>query len=139
MQIDLDYYDKILSVFLGADEAHIDLELINNAGIDYMTDKFLFHFQLLAENRLISNAAGETGSINPLGFRVGAIGNVSSSTVLLRLTQNGHDFAKALHRSEVLDELNKNFKDAPFKTLFDVSQKLLEHFLKKKLDEVLAE
>lgn len=63
--------------------------------------------------------------------------SVSLSAVPIRLTQAGHNFANALHNKEVLSKLKSELKDAPFKTLFDGSQKLLEHYFKKKIDALV--
>ncbi|MGR3042708.1 hypothetical protein ABMY36_22455 [Vibrio vulnificus] len=56
----------------------------------------------------------------------------------IRLTQKGHDFASALSNKEVLEKLKAELTNAPFRVLFDGSQKLLEHYLTKKLDALLA-
>ena len=71
---------------------------------------------------------------------------------------NGDDFAKEMDFlaevgvEEVIIEINSiggsikegfsifsAIKDAPFKTVFDGSQKLLQHFFKKKLDQLMRE
>tara|TARA_R110001583_G_C5397870_1_gene385431 strand:+ start:368 stop:541 length:174 start_codon:yes stop_codon:yes gene_type:complete len=57
----------------------------------------------------------------------------------MRLSQKGHDFAATLNNKEVFDKLKSEFKDMPFKTIFDGGQKLLNHFLKKRMDVLLAE
>jgi len=60
MRIDLDYMAELLDVFLEADAAHISVPEIERSGIQVLgesglDEKFLFHFQLAAENGLISN------------------------------------------------------------------------------------
>ncbi|WP_217517433.1 DUF2513 domain-containing protein [Vibrio metschnikovii] len=147
MKIDLDYLSKILKVFLDSANAHVNINDISSAGIavkseteNYKLDeKFLFHFQILVENRLISNRELVTGSLQPLGIHFGAAGHVNLNFADLRLTQCGHDFASALNNKEVLQKLKSELKDAPFKTVFEGSQKLLQHFFKKKLDSLFEE
>ena len=147
MKIDLGYISKILTVFLESENAHINIKHFSDAGIviqseterSKLNEQFLFHFQILVENRLVSNRDLVTGSLKPLGIQFGAHGDVSLSIIELRLTQNGHDFASALNNKEVLQKLKSELKDAPFKTVFDGSQKLLEHFFKKKLNVLLEE
>jgi len=39
----------------------------------------------------------------------------------------------------VFEKLKIEFKDAPFKVVFDGSQKLLQHYFKKKLNDILDE
>ncbi|OCH01414.1 DUF2513 domain-containing protein [Aliivibrio fischeri] len=145
MRIDIGYVSELLSVFLNSDNAHIDINDFEKNGIKIESDtntqafdeKFLFHFQLLTENRLISNRSLQCGDLRDLGISFGFGGDVCLSIVDLRLTQKGHDFALALNNKEILDKLKSELKDAPFKTIFDGSQKLLQYFCKKKLNELL--
>ena len=92
---------------------------------------------MAAENGLISNRDLQVNGLKSLGVTIGAGGGVSLVSTPIRLTQSGHDFANALQNKEVLVRLRSELKDAPFRVLFDGSQKLLEHFLKKKLDQLL--
>lgn len=142
MQIDLDYMARMLGVFIEAETAHISLREMERSGIQVAGDrgideKFLFHFQLAAENGLISNQDIEVKGLKSLGITIGAGGGVSLASTPIRLTQSGHDFAKALKNKEVLGKLRSELKDAPFSVIFESSQKLLEHFLKKRLDQLL--
>lgn len=142
MQIDLDYMARMLDVFLEAETAHISVPEMERSGIQVAGDrgldeKFLFHFQLAAENGLISNQDLEMKGLKSLGITVGSGGGVYLASTPIRLTQSGHDFAKALQNKEVLSRLRSELKDAPFRVLFEGSQKLLDHFLKKRLDQLL--
>tara|TARA_B110000196_G_C20666839_1_gene440005 strand:+ start:76 stop:525 length:450 start_codon:yes stop_codon:yes gene_type:complete len=147
MRIDIDYLARILDLFLEADTAHIEIpdfpklgmkieDESNPGGLD---EEFLFHLQLAIENELISNKDMYVDGLKSVGIRIGGGGSISLTSVPIRLTQNGHDFANALHNKEVLSKLKSELKDAPFKTIFDGSQKLLEHFFKKKLDNLISE
>lgn len=142
MRIDLDYMAQLLNVFLEAESAHITVSEMGNSGIKIATgkgldEKFLFHFQLAAENGLISDRELRMDGLKSLGITMGVGGVVSLAAVPIRLTQSGHDFANALKNKEVLMTLKSELKDAPFKVLFEGSQKLLGHFLTKKLDQLL--
>ncbi|MBM7457323.1 hypothetical protein HNR62_003236 [Oceanisphaera litoralis] len=142
MRIDLDYVAQLLDVFLEADTAHISVPEIESSGIKIagesgLDEKFLFHFQLAAENGLISNRDLQVNGLKSLGITIGAGGGVTLMSTPIRLTQAGHDFASALQNKEVLVRLRSELKDAPFRVLFEGSQKLLDHFLKKKLDQLL--
>ena len=147
MKIDLGYTSRILTVFLESENAHVNINHFSDAGIVVqseterarLNEEFLFHFQILVENSLISNRELVTGSLKPLGIQFGSRGDVSLSIIELRLTQSGHDFASALNNKEVLQKLKLELKDAPFKTVFEGSQKLLQHFFKKKLNDLLEE
>lgn len=142
MRIDLDYMAQLLDTFLEADAAHISVPEIGRSGIQIsgekgLDEKFLFHFQLAAENGLISNRDLQVNGLKSLGITIGAGGGVTLISTPIRLTQSGHDFANALQNKEVLVKLRSELKDAPFRVLFEGSQKLLDHFLKKKLDQLL--
>lgn len=147
MNIDLDYTSKILDVFLNADAAHISIPYFQTTGLDLdntdypsrINEKFLFHIQLMAENGLISDKDLGFNGLKSIGIYIGAGGDCAISDIPIRLTQKGHDFAKSLNNKEVLTKLKNELKDAPFTTLFDGSQKLLSHYLKKKLDSLLQE
>jgi hypothetical protein len=142
MRIDLDYMAELLDVFLEADAAHISFPEIERSGIQVLgesglDEKFLFHFQLAAENSLISNRDLQVNGHKSLGITIVAGGGVTLVSSPIRLTQLGHDFANALQNKEVLAKLRSELKGAPFRVLFEGSQKLLEHVLKKKLDQLL--
>ncbi|MFC5081177.1 hypothetical protein VTH8203_04003 [Vibrio thalassae] len=144
MRIDVQYISSLLSVFLESDTAHITLSVLENAGVKIYTDdrkgldeKFVFHAQLLVENGLVSDKDLRSDSLNTFGISY----NKSGGTIVerdVRLTQQGHDFASALNNKEVLEKLKTELTNAPFRVLFDGSQKLLEHYLTKKLDALLA-
>lgn len=143
MNIDFEYVSKILDVFISSDKAHLSIVDLNNAGIDSgdptIDQSFIFHMQILLDNNLISDQNGESNGLPTIG--VGLNGNNTYRRLItnIRLTQNGHDFAKALKNKEVLLKIKSELKDAPFKAIFDGSQELLTHFLKKKLEAVIKE
>lgn len=143
MNIDFEYVSKILAVFISSDKAHLSIVDLNNAGIDSGEPKidqtFIFHMQILLDNNLISDQDGMSNGLQTIG--VGLNGNNTYRKLItnIRLTQNGHDFAKALNNKEVLLKIKSELKDAPFKAIFDGSQKLLTHFLTKKLEAVIKE
>jgi len=145
MRIEIDYIAQLLEVFLDADTAHISIYDLPKSGIRIeseidqkgLDEKFLFHLQLAIENQLISNRDMHVNGLKSVGINVGIGDFVTLTDTPIRLTQRGHDFANALHNKEVLVKLKSELKDAPFKTIFDGSQKLLNHFFKNKLDDLL--
>ncbi|EGR0395004.1 DUF2513 domain-containing protein [Vibrio vulnificus] len=146
MKIDLPYLSSILNVFLDVDTAHITISDFETNGIriesehlsSHLDEKFLFHLQLALENSLISNQKLRSSDLGSIGIKMGANGHVVLTGTPIRLTQQGHDFATALANKEVLTRIKDELKDAPFKVIFDGSQKLLEHLMKKKLDALLG-
>ncbi len=143
MNIDFEYVSKILDVFISSDKAHLSIVDLNNAGINsgepIIDQKFIFHMQILLDNNLISDQNGESNGLTTIGVGLNGNNTYRKLTTNIRLTQNGHDFAKALNNKEVLLKIKSELKDAPFKAIFDGSQKLLTHFLKKKLEAVIKE
>ncbi len=146
MKIDLDYMANLLNVFINSDKAQITISTLEENGIQVETtdlasssaldESFLFHIQLALENQLISNQALESYNLEALGIIMYTNGAEFIGKPI-RLTQKGHDFANALDNKEVLSRLKTEFKNAPFRMVFDTSQKLLEHVLQKKLDSLL--
>ena len=144
---DLDYIANFLKVFIDSKKAHINIHDIKDAAIVVVRDDdsrrldevFLFHVQLMLENNLISNQDLQSYDLSSIGIRIGVDGCHSISLLPIRLTQTGHDFAVALNRNDVFEKLKTEFKDAPFRTLFDSSQKLLQHYFTKKLDKIMGD
>lgn len=145
VRIDIEYLSSLLDVFLNSETAHIDILSFQKSGIvveseentNEFDEKFIFHIQIALDNSLISNMELQVGGLKSIGITVGLNGHGLISTVPIRLTQRGHDFAAALHNKEILQKLKTEFKDAPFKVIFDGSQKLIQHFFTKKLDQII--
>ncbi|TLM73192.1 DUF2513 domain-containing protein [Microbulbifer harenosus] len=145
MRIDLEYLSKIVNVFLEAPTAHIEIPDFEKNGIRIegepktFNEKFVFHIQIAIDNQLISSKFGSVFTMKDVGMDESLDGLASVSCIPIRLTQKGHDFACSLENKEVLEKLKSEFKNAPFKVIFEGGQKLLEHIGKKKLDALLAE
>lgn len=143
MKVDLDYMGSLFDVFIRTESAHIDWDVVKEAGIsvsseaNQVDEKFLFHIQLAAEQQLISNSDMNCSGLKSIGIISLKSKNGEEfmpGSAKVRLTSKGHDFAKSLNNSEVLGKLKSEFKDAPFDTVFRTGQKLLEHYFKTKLD-----
>ena len=141
MKIDLDYIRGMLQVWLESESESINVRDLSGQGFNYNNEdntarnpKFMFHFRLLVENELISNLDLERATMKNTGVEM-----QSCTIVELRLTQTGHDFANTLSNREVFEKLKENFKDAPFKVIFDSGRKLFEHYCKKRLDNLTDE
>ena len=142
MKLDLDYMAKLMAVFTQSPKAMITIQDIEDSGIPIydsigkVDDTFYFHFLLLAENGLISDKYLSSSNLARLGISSSEQGISIVCQQDIRLTQAGNDFASALENKGILSQLKNDFTTAPFKVLFEVSQKLLEHYLKKKVDEL---
>ncbi|MBU2898894.1 hypothetical protein [Vibrio hepatarius] len=68
MVIDTVYLARILKAFRESKIAHINISQIKESlGEKHLTEELLYHFQILVENRLVSNSLLETGSMGSLG------------------------------------------------------------------------
>lgn len=144
MKVDLEYFSSLLDVFINSEKTSLGLDDIECSGFDLysggvISEKFLFHAWLAIDNKLLGVRNGTATSLKDIGINESMDGLYSIVITPIRLTQAGHDFASALNNKEVLSRLKSEFKDAPFKVVFESGQKLLEHYMKKKLDTLLAE
>ncbi|WP_294966036.1 hypothetical protein [Sulfurimonas sp.] len=142
MRVDLDFFGSLLNVFLESEKAHVDFNDITNAGVETeidgeISEKLVFHLQLALDNQLIGKRSGFAYNLKDIGIIQSLDGLTSIFAIPLRLTQDGHDFALSLNNKEVMKKLKTEFKDAPFKVVFEGGQKLLQHFMKKKLESII--
>lgn len=143
MKTDLDYLAKILNAFEEADTAFIELSSFPDRGVDLeyndnFSEEFLFHIHIMIDNGLIGTRKGVAAVIKDIGIYTSLKGDNSFVNIPLRLTQTGHDFACSLSNKEVFATLKAELKGAPFKVLFEGGQRLLEHYLQKKLDSIIG-
>ncbi|MFT6188790.1 MAG: hypothetical protein ACJAW8_000608 [Oleispira sp.] len=144
MKIDLEYISSILDVFLEAETAHIDLSYLEKSGINLsgelnsFEERFMFHMQIAIDNQLVGTQKGNAYNLKDIGVNQSQSGRGLIINTPIRLTQKGHDFASTLNNKEVLAKLKSELKDAPFKVIFEGGQKLIQHAMKKKLDNLLA-
>ena len=133
MKIDFDELKRQLSLFLDSPGAFITLD---DLGYDTAEgdreQRLLFHTLLLVENGLISDSKLRTGEPTYVGF-VYSMNKIGHRNVRIRLTQEGHDFAKALYQQPVLERIKKELADAPFELVRDVSKQWLTKFIKDKI------
>lgn len=133
MKIDFDEMKKILSAFIEADTAYItlrDLGFFDKEGDEL--ECFLFHFNLLAEAGLISDRKLQTGSLEALGVVFQSAG-IGGRAIPIRLTMEGHDFAKALNQKPVLERVKKDLSDAPFGMVKKIAGQWFSKLLEDKL------
>ncbi len=88
----------------------------------------------LNDQGFIEREDGDTG----FGLQKSLGGCLSWSVLPLRLTASGHQFIEALSNKHVWAEIKRSFKDASIATLRDVSLKLLDAYVKRKIDNILS-
>lgn len=134
MKVDHEYLKGLLEAFEAAGEPQTDIFKLQQAGYDFKTNEFLFHMRLLDDQNLIARTDGQYG----FGYFEGADDEGSWGVLPLRLTASGHDFLEAIRNKEVWNTVKTGFKDASIGTLVDVSKRLLDGFVQKKIDNILG-
>ena len=134
MKIDQDYLKGLLQACQASEKPTFDITNLKSKGFDYSDPKFEFHMKILNDQHLIEDDDGKRG----FGLIKGADGFASWSVLPLRLTAEGHEFIEALSNKEVWHIIKHSFADASITTLKDVALKLLDGFIKKKVEGLLS-
>lgn len=134
MKIDHDYLKGLLEAFEASSSPTTDINALKEAGFDHNDERFIFHYEILADQDIIAGASRDGG----IGYERGVSGQVYWSVVPIRLTAKGHEFLEALRNQEVWEVIKAEFKDASISTLVDVSKDLLAGFLKQKVSNLLG-
>jgi hypothetical protein len=132
MKIDQVYLKELLEAFESSGTPTTNIRELSQKGFDNQTDAFIFHLQILEDQRFVKSEHGYD-----LGYEKGMDGHISWSVIPLRLTAQGHEFLEALRHSEVWETIKTEFKDASIGTLWRVSKELLEGYTKKKVTSLL--
>ena len=122
MKIDQDYLKALLNAFQAEESLYTDINKLKEKGFDYLTDKFLFHIQILEDKKLIENCTKNSR----IGYDFTLDGGICWTVVPLRLTATGHDLIEALNKSEVWEIIKKYFKEASISTLVNVGTELVK-------------
>lgn len=131
MKIDQVYLKGLLEAFEDSPDPTTDIEVLARAGFSYETDTsmFTFHMSLLDDMGLIEREDGEAG----FGRYAGIGGFNSWSVIPLRLTANGHEFLEALRNKDVWSTIQRDFKNAGIRTMYQVATSLLAAYLTNKI------
>ncbi|MFT7461491.1 MAG: hypothetical protein ACI909_004194 [Planctomycetota bacterium] len=134
MKINQDYLKGLLEAFESSGSPITDINELKNLGFDHDVDNFIFHFEILVDQEIISGAS-RTGGI---GYDRGVSGQIYWSVVPLRLTAKGHEFLEAIRNKEVWNIIKSEFKDASVGTLIRVSKELLDGYMKNKVTKLIS-
>jgi len=99
-----------------------------------MDDKFLFHIQILEDQKLIECLDKKS----ELGYEITLGGEYKWNSRPLRLTAAGHEFAEALNKSEIWEILKHEFRDASLTTLNPQPPVFLKRLQKSKSTNILS-
>jgi len=108
----------VLGVGIIPAHAVVSIHWLEDAGVDYRDKQFAFHMSLFRDKGLIERDDGGAG----FGLVRSLDGHESWADVPLRLTAQGHDFLEAVRNKEVWAAIKKDFKEASFGTLLEVSK-----------------
>jgi hypothetical protein len=126
MQIDYDYLKEILEAFAAAPKPTTDIEELKRRGIDYKTDQFLFHMEILQDKAFIEQPDNGAG----IGVQRSIDGYVSWGAVPLRLTATGHEFLDGMRNEQAMVVVKRDFKHAGIATVKAVFKAALDESAK---------
>lgn len=126
MQIDYDYLKQVLEAFAAAPKPTTDIQELKRRGIDYNTDQFLFHMEILQDKGLIEQPDGSAG----IGVQRSIDGFTSWGAVPLRLTAAGHEFLDGMRNERAMVVVRRDFKHAGIATVKAVFKAALDESAK---------
>ena len=132
MKIYQAYLKKMLNIFIESPRSHIWVADLVDAGIE-MDDKFLFHIQVLEDQRFIECLDRKSD----IGYEIVLGGEFRWHSRPLRLTSSGHEFVEALNQAEIWDIITSEFKNASLETLKSAASSLLKAFARKQISKYL--
>jgi len=130
MRVDYEYISKILDVFLDSEGPTVNWNDFSPFH-EETEDKFVFHIEILRDKGLVS---GVHGSDNSLGIKR-IHGEYYISVVPWRLTADGHDFASAITKPNVLGAIKNKFKTEGIGAVIDIAKKIAVKQAEKLLDD----
>src|ERR1700730_17784797 len=133
MEIDHDYLKGLLEAYATDPGPLTDIHELEGRGVSYRDPQFVFHMEILDDERLVARADGEPG----IGLMRGGDGTEMWSVLPLRLTSDGHRFLEGLRDQRIWDTINRKFKTAGIATLVTVSKTLLESYTKEVLGKLM--
>ncbi|AAZ27648.1 DUF2513 domain-containing protein [Colwellia psychrerythraea] len=130
MRIDYEFIEQILEVFLNSDSPIVNWQNFD----DLDSDKFVFHMEIMADKNLVVGI-NITGDLCLRNFSKGYPDGYNIILVDWRLTADGHDFAAALTKPDILLTIKDKFRKEGLSAVIDVSKKIASKQVLKLLDE----
>ena len=126
MQIDYDYLKRLLEGFADAPRPTTDIEELKATGLDYDTDIFAFHMEILEDKGFIGQPDGDPG----IGLQRDSDGGCHWGAIPLRLTAAGHEFLDGLRSKAAMSVLKHDFKSASIDTARTIFRTVIEESAK---------
>ena len=127
MQIDYDYLKRLMEAFTEAPRPTTDIVELQKLGLDYETDIFVFHMQILQDQGFIVQPDGDTDI--GLQYGIGA-DEPSWGAVPLRLTAAGHEFLDGLRSKQAMAVIKSSAKSVSISTAKAIFKAVLEESTK---------
>jgi len=139
MKIDYDYLKKMLGIFLNSEKWCVtinDFDSIVNLDDEKSKNVFLHHLSILTDRLMISlkGKPPEKG-LQCLGIDFDLNGNTYTACFDWRLTADGHDFAVALNKPEVLEFIKTQLKEEGFSAVVDIVKTIVSKLWENKLKQ----
>ena len=112
-----EYTRKLLTAFEDAPKPTTDIRELQERGVDYRSDEFVFHMQLLEDNGYVQREDAEPG----FGLVRSVDGFCSWCVLPLRLTASGHEFAEAMESEHGFQAVKKSLIKSSLRIMKDVA------------------
>jgi len=126
MRIDYKYLNQILENFLEATSPNLSWKEFEEFHTSD-ADKFVFHMRILNDRQLVVPLR----DVDTLGILEDYPGEYHVSVIPWRLSADGHDFAAALSKPEILSAILTKFKDEGIGAVVGVAKALAEKQIEK--------
>ena len=118
---DPEYLKRLLTAFRDSPEPTTDIQDLEQTGLPYTDQNFIFHLLLLRDQGFVTD-----DDDNGLGYVRGADGFESWSVIPLRLTASGHEFAEVLSNNKIMAEIKNRWVGASISTMFQVGTTVIK-------------
>ena len=117
MKPDPEYTRKLLTAFEDSPEPTTDIRELQERGLDYEQEEFMFHLRLLSDDGFVQQEDGEPS----IGLYRSADGLYSWSVIPLRLTSSGHEFAQAMENEHGFRAVKKSLITSRMSLMRDIA------------------
>ncbi len=119
MRIDYDYIGKVLNIFLESSSATVDWNSFKTLRLHESDEKFIFHIEIMVDKNLVVGV----NKNKSIGIQKNS-SNYTVSIVPWRLTSEGHDFANAITKPDILSIVKDKFKTEGFSIVINMAKQI---------------
>jgi hypothetical protein len=114
---DPDYIKKLLVAFQESPDPTTDINELNERGLSYTTPEFYFHLRLMNDQGFVEAESSSDG----LGVKRSLDGQYQWSSIPLRLTAPGHEFAEAMNNNKAFETVKKSLVSSSIGIMRDIA------------------